>query len=152
MNTNRFDTKMNIDGMMCPHCVARVQQALDAVDGVKAEVVLEDNAAYLDITGDFDAVTAAAKQAVTDAGYAVTGVERAAAAVRAAMHIDGMMCPHCVARVQQALDAVDGVKAEVVLEDNAAYLDITGDFDAVTGAAKQAVTDAGYAVTGVERS
>ena len=152
MNTSRFDTKMNIDGMMCPHCVARVQQALDAVDGVKAEVVLEDNAAYLDITGDFDAVTAAAKQAVTDAGYAVTGVERAAAAVRAAMHIDGMMCPHCVARVQQALDAVDGVKAEVVLEDNAAYLDITGDFDAVTAAAKQAVTDAGYAVTGVERS
>jgi copper chaperone len=31
------------------------------------------------------------------------------------MHIDGMSCGHCVARVDRALEGLDGVRAEVQL-------------------------------------
>lgn len=67
---------MKIDGMMCMHCVARVNDALNAVDGVSAKVVLEDNAAYLEISGEYETAIAAAEKAVIDAGYTVTATER----------------------------------------------------------------------------
>lgn len=62
---------MKINGMMCPHCQAAVKKALEAFDGVTADVNLEDKAAY--ITGDAD--VEALKKAVTNAGYEVVGVE-----------------------------------------------------------------------------
>lgn len=142
---------MKIDGMMCMHCVGRVSDALNALEGISANVVLEDNAAYLDISGDIDAALAVAKQAVTDAGYTVTNVALAGSAQTATLKIDGMMCMHCVGRVSDALNALDGVRANVVLDDKAAYLEISGDADAALAAAKQAVIDAGYTVTGMER-
>lgn len=62
---------MKINGMMCPHCQAAVKKALEAFDGVTADVNLEDKAAY--ITGDAD--PEALKKAVVDAGYEVVSVE-----------------------------------------------------------------------------
>lgn len=62
---------MKINGMMCPHCQAAVKKALEAFDGVTADVNLEDKAAY--ITGDVDAEVL--KKAVVDAGYEVVSVE-----------------------------------------------------------------------------
>ena len=58
--------------MMCSHCTGRVSQALNAIDGVSAEVSLEDKAAYVTLSADVaDDVLI---QAVTDAGYTVTEV------------------------------------------------------------------------------
>ena len=58
--------------MMCSHCTGRVSQALNAIDGVQAEVSLEDQAAYLTLSRDVsDDILI---QAVTDAGYTVTEV------------------------------------------------------------------------------
>lgn len=59
---------LNIEGMMCPHCEARVQKALMAVPGVTGAVVshTEGTAA---VSGD--ASPEALKKAVTDAGYEV---------------------------------------------------------------------------------
>lgn len=62
---------MKINGMMCPHCQAAVKKALEAFDGITAEVDLEAKAAY--ISGDAD--VEALKKAVTDAGYEVVSVE-----------------------------------------------------------------------------
>ena len=63
---------MKIDGMMCSHCTGRVSQVLNAIDGVSAEVSLEDKAAYVTLSADVaDDVLI---QAVTDAGYTVTEV------------------------------------------------------------------------------
>ena len=62
---------LKIDGMMCSHCTGRVSQVLNAIDGVSAEVSLEDKAAYLTLSADVaDDVLI---KAVTDAGY--TGTE-----------------------------------------------------------------------------
>ena len=64
---------MKINGMMCAHCQAAVTKALNAVPGVKAEVSLEDKAAYIEAAADVD--REALKKAVTDAGYEVVSVE-----------------------------------------------------------------------------
>ena len=57
---------------MCSHCTGRVSQVLNAIDGVSAEVSLEDKAAYLTLSADVaDDVLI---KAVTDAGYTVTEV------------------------------------------------------------------------------
>lgn len=64
---------MKIEGMMCLHCQAAVKKALEAFDGVTAEVSLEDKAAYITASGDVD--REALKKAVEDAGYEVSGIE-----------------------------------------------------------------------------
>jgi len=63
---------LKIDGMMCSHCTGRVSQVLNAIDGVSAEVSLEDKAAYL--TMDAEIADEILVKAVTDAGYTVVEV------------------------------------------------------------------------------
>lgn len=64
---------MKIEGMMCSHCTGMVTKVLNAVDGVTAEVSLEDKCAYIELSRDVpDDVLI---KAVTDAGYEVTGVK-----------------------------------------------------------------------------
>ena len=59
---------LEIEGMMCMHCKAAVEKALQAVDGVEAvEVSLENKCATVTGTADFEAL----RKAVTDAGYQV---------------------------------------------------------------------------------
>lgn len=64
---------MKINGMMCPHCQAAVKKALEAFEGVHADVNLEEKAAY--ITSDRETDVEALKKAVTDAGYEVVSVQ-----------------------------------------------------------------------------
>lgn len=63
---------IKIEGMMCSHCTSHVQNALNAIDGVKADVSLEDKAAYVEITSDV--TDEMLKNAVTSEGYKVTGI------------------------------------------------------------------------------
>lgn len=65
--------KINIEGMMCAHCSAAVTKALNAIDGVNAQVSLEDKAAYVTLSHDVSKETLT--QAIVDAGYEVTGIE-----------------------------------------------------------------------------
>jgi len=63
---------MKIEGMMCGHCTGRVDKVLNALEGVTAEVSLEDKAAYLTIEGDVsDEVL---KKTVEDEGYQVVEI------------------------------------------------------------------------------
>ena len=65
--------KIMIEGMMCNHCTGAVSKALNAIEGVNANVSLEDKAAYITLTQDVSKETLT--QAITDAGYEVTGIE-----------------------------------------------------------------------------
>ena len=63
---------LNIEGMMCQHCVAHVTKALEGVPGAETVAVsLENNNAV--VTGNADREALAA--AVADAGYQVTSME-----------------------------------------------------------------------------
>ncbi len=64
---------MKIEGMACGHCTARVQKALEAVDGVASVTMsLEDKSAVIELSGEpADEVL---KGAVTEAGYDVVDI------------------------------------------------------------------------------
>lgn len=64
---------MRIEGMACAHCKAAVEKALNAIEGVKAEVNLEAKTASVEAPADVDKEVL--KKAVEEAGYEVVGIE-----------------------------------------------------------------------------
>ena len=65
------------------------------------------------------------------------------------MHITGMMCGHCEARVKKALEAVDGVD-EALVSHEAGTAVVTLSKDVADETLKQAVEAQDYPVTGIE--
>ena len=65
------------------------------------------------------------------------------------MHITGMMCGHCEARVKKALEAVDGVEEAVVSHDAGTAV-VTLSKDVSNDVLKQAVEAQDYPVTSIE--
>ena len=64
---------MQITGMMCPHCEARVKKALEAIDGVTEAIPNhETKSAVLTLSHEVD--DASLKAAVEAEGYEVTGI------------------------------------------------------------------------------
>ena len=64
---------LTIEGMMCGHCTGRVEQALNALEGVKAEVSLDNKTAT--VTAVEEIAEELLVKAVTDAGYTVVDVQ-----------------------------------------------------------------------------
>lgn len=62
---------IQINGMSCSHCAARVEKALNAIDGILATVNLEEKNATL--TLEKEVSDALIKEAVEDAGFTVAG-------------------------------------------------------------------------------
>jgi heavy metal translocating P-type ATPase len=67
---NSMKKTVMIEGMMCQHCVAHVKKALEGL-GLKADVDLAAKRAVVEGDAGDDAI----RQAITDAGYEVTGIE-----------------------------------------------------------------------------
>ncbi len=65
--------KIKIEGMACSHCSGRVNDVLNGIDGVKAEVNLEEKTAT--VTLDANINDEILIKAITDAGYTVVGIE-----------------------------------------------------------------------------
>jgi len=63
---------LQIKGMSCGHCSARVEKVLNAIDGVEATVDLESNSAKVTLTKEVSDETL--KTAVDGIGYEVVGV------------------------------------------------------------------------------
>ncbi len=64
------------------------------------------------------------------------------------IYIDGMMCLHCTGRVDKVLNALEGVKAEVSLEDKCAY--VTLDKEYSDNELKAVIENEGYTVTDIK--
>ena len=63
-----METVINVNGMMCPHCKARVEQVCKGIPGA-TDAVVDLQAKNVTVYGDAD--VAALKKAITDAGYEV---------------------------------------------------------------------------------
>lgn len=126
--------ELSIEGMTCASCVVRVEKALQQVPGVKAVAVnLATERARVDVGTEVSPAVLA--EAVRKAGYTVGGetIELA---------IDVMTCASCVARVENALRAVPGVKAASVnLATEQARIEVNG---ASSESLVAAVQTAGY--------
>ncbi len=63
-------SELKIEGMKCMHCRANAEEALNAIDGVKAKVSLEKKTAFITLSKPVPRETLV--KAVEDAGYTVT--------------------------------------------------------------------------------
>ena len=71
---NEMIKTLHIDGMMCMRCVAHVEKALKAVEGVTdVQVSLEENKAVVTLGQPLD--SAVLKKAVEDEDYVVTSID-----------------------------------------------------------------------------
>ena len=66
----KMETVISVNGMMCPHCKARVESVCQAVEGVQSAVV---DLAAKNVTVIGNADVEALKAAITNAGYEVVG-------------------------------------------------------------------------------
>ncbi len=93
--------RLPIEGMTCASCVARVEKALEKVEGVDAvSVNLTTERAEVQTHGPVN--VSALVEAVEAAGYSVP-------ASSIDLAVEGMTCASCVGRVERALRAVPGV-------------------------------------------
>ena len=67
-----MEKTIDIEGMSCAHCVKHVTEALNAIDGVKAEVSLENKNAKVSLLKEVS--DDELKEAVVKAGYEVKGI------------------------------------------------------------------------------
>lgn len=63
---------LQIKGMSCGHCSARVEKVLNSIDGVEAKVDLESNSAKVKLSKEVSDETI--KIAVDNIGYEVVGI------------------------------------------------------------------------------
>ncbi|WP_373683676.1 copper-translocating P-type ATPase [Acinetobacter sp. YH1901134] len=107
--------ELEIEGMTCASCVARVEKALKTVpEVIDAKVNLATEKAT--ITALASVENSALAKSVEKAGFHI-------AQPNIELNIDGMTCASCVARVEKALNAVDGVsKATVNLASEKAFV------------------------------
>jgi len=98
--------QLQVAGMTCASCVARVEKALRAVPGVaQASINLATERATVQAATAVGASALAA--AVHKAGYEVATHE-------ATLQVEGMTCASCVARVEKALLKLPGVLSATV--------------------------------------
>ena len=71
---NKMKETLKIEGMMCEHCKKHVEEALNAMEGVKAAVNLATKSA--EVTMDKEIPDAAFAEVIEIAGYQLTGVEK----------------------------------------------------------------------------
>ena len=111
--TQQFD--LNIEGMTCASCVARVEKALKKVEGVlDAQVNLATEKAHVSAINSVPLFKLT--QAVQKAGFDIQ-------TDRIELAIEGMTCASCVARVEKALLKVEGVsEAQVNLATETAWV------------------------------
>ena len=68
MEVQDMETVIKVNGMMCPHCKARVESVCQAVEGVQSAVV---DLAEKNVTVCGNADVEALKAAIINAGYEV---------------------------------------------------------------------------------
>ena len=64
------------------------------------------------------------------------------------IYIDGMMCHHCTGRVDKVLNALEGITAEVSLEDKCAYITLEKDYS--DNELRTIIENEGYTVTDIK--
>ena len=134
---------LNITGMTCSACAARIEKGVRGLPGV-GEANVNFALARLTVEYDAAAVTPADIVAkVRDLGYEV-------ALDRLDFSVEGMSCAACAARVEKAVAKVPGV-AEATVNFALGRLTVMTGADAGAAAVVAAVRDAGYAAAPLDQ-
>lgn len=136
--TQSLPLTIRIDGMSCAGCVGRVEQALNAVTGVRnARVNLATESGLVEGDG----------LVVDDLVAALDAAGYPAATELIELSVEGMHCAACVGRVEEALNDLPAVVESRVnlLSETAQVRVLTG--KSVISDLKTAVANTGYSVT-----
>ncbi|MCR5814552.1 MAG: heavy metal translocating P-type ATPase [Desulfovibrio sp.] len=135
---------LKVSGMMCEHCEAHVQEALEALQGVcQARANHKDGTVCLVL--DSEVSENALRSAIEGAGYQYVGFESKPEQKQVVLKVSGMMCEHCEAHVQEALEALQGVcQARANHKDGTVCLVLDGEVS--ENALRSAIEGAGYEV------
>ena len=99
--------ELELSGMTCASCAARIEKSLSRLEGVRAASV---NFATGKASVEYDPARLEESdlvQRVENAGYGarVAGTGEASGEARILLEIDGITCAACVARIERALCA-----------------------------------------------
>ena len=132
-----FATKtLIVNGMHCQKCVARITEALSTLDGViSTNINLDTKIATITLSKEVP--TDLLLTTIADLGFEPLTPREVT------LHIDGMHCQKCVARITDALTALDGVISADVSLDTALAL-ITLSKDIPTDLLLATITDLGF--------
>ena len=147
----RKSVTLEIQGMTCASCALRIEKALGRVPGVEEAVVNFATEKANVSVGSEGPSAGQLTEAVEAVGYRVRlgGAGEGGRAERKetrTLQIGGMHCASCVARVEKALDSVEGVNsASVNLATEKATVEVGSQvaFDEL----RQAVEAAGYSAS-----
>jgi P-type Cu+ transporter len=93
--------ELSIEGMHCASCALNIENSINKLDGVKAEVDVNTNKARVEYDPEKIDISDIDKS-VEDAGFHVRKSE-------VTLKIQGMHCANCVLNIEEALNKVDGV-------------------------------------------
>lgn len=151
-----MNKQIDVYGMTCGKCEARIQNAVKILPGVVA-VIADHTVNQLEVEGDFD--LQAVQDAVLSAGYQLepsvdsamaTSLDSGASSVvepvnddfdTYLLNVSGMSCASCVRSVETTLKTLPGVRsASVNYADSSAFVSTNGDLQPLI----EAVVHAGY--------
>jgi Cu+-exporting ATPase len=131
---------LTIGGMTCAACAGRIEKTVRKIEGVSGAVVnLASEKLFVEYSGD--QALSSIKDAVVRIGYTVREKPRGATVT---IPIGGMTCAACSARVQRALEKLEGIESAAV---NLATEKATVMYNPVqirVSAIKEAIEKAGY--------
>ncbi len=138
---------IEVGGMMCEHCEARVSKALCKCDGItSAKADHHTGTVVLTMTNPVE--ESIMKQAVEEQDYEYIGKKGEAKTMKKTLNVEGMMCEHCEARVKKALEKVDGVVCAAADKDaGTAVVELSK--DVADDILIKAVEDQDYTVKGI---
>jgi len=136
--------QLSVPEMDCASCAGKVRNSVQSLDAVKS-VDPQVTTGTLTVTYDADGATPAdVAERVESAGYTVaSGVGE----TTETFTVPGMDCASCAGKVENALDAVDGVVTYQTQPTTGSVVVTYDQSDATTDELTRAIENAGYEVT-----
>ncbi|WP_241698446.1 heavy metal translocating P-type ATPase [Flaviflexus huanghaiensis] len=132
--------ELEVGGMTCASCAARVEKKLNRLEGVSATVNYATEKARVEIPEGYD--TDLLISQVESAGYTAKLKKREIPPGALELTIGGMTCASCAARVEKKLNRLEGVSATVNYATEKARVEIPEGYD--TSLLISQVESAGY--------
>ncbi|MBQ8829057.1 MAG: cadmium-translocating P-type ATPase [Burkholderiaceae bacterium] len=134
---------VTVANMNCMHCANTIRKTMEAIAGIQQiEIHLDEKKVLIEALPEVSLETV--KVAIEEKGYQIDSIEKTTSEKIVSLHVDGMMCPHCVASVEKALKGIVGVdRVEVSLEEKTAKVWTT---EVSREVLEKTVRDLGYEV------
>ncbi|KXB00498.1 ATPase [candidate division MSBL1 archaeon SCGC-AAA261G05] len=142
-------TVIRVGGMTCASCAQTVENALNKIPGVKANVNLTTEKATIE--HDPEVSLEQLGEAIDESGYEVVGISGGEGGTREIhLNIEGMTCAACASKIEKSLNKLDGVKrVNVNLATDRATIEYDPSLVSITDF-RRAVDEAGYHVASEE--